>query len=289
MPDEGAGAKPEETKADPKPAKAGAEEPAKAAPKPEEPKADPKPAKAGAEKPKDPKPAKAAPKPEEPKADPKPAKAGAEKPKDPKPAKAAPKEKPEQDPGAAAEAAALMAEKAEAAAKKAIEEARIAKEKAEAAAEAQYKAIADEVKAGAVKKPAYTDKRTSEEIFRRQMGEPEFFLDKKDRFPRPILSAEEQEKITRKAEVPENHIPEYVPEHVLSPEFGGMSNYERGVTKYLEDARARLEAMRKDPEASPGDITRAEDDVSYLESLHENYYLGMNVFRTAKGGRTRAG
>jgi hypothetical protein len=22
-----------------------------------------------------------------------------------------------------------------------------------------------------------------------------------------------------------------------------------------------------------------------LDSLHENYYLGMNVFRTAKGGR----
>ena len=121
------------------------------------------------------------------------------------------------------------------------------------------------------------------------MAEPEFFLDKKDRFPRPILSAEEQEKITRKAEVPKNQIPEYVPEHVLSPEFGGLSNYERGVAGLLEGARRRLEGLRADPGAAPDLVRRAEGDVAYLESIHENYYVGMNVFRTAKGGRERAG
>ncbi len=128
-----------------------------------------------------------------------------------------------------ADAAAKAAEKAEAAAQKAIAKAAAAKEKAEAAAEAEYKAIADEVKADEAKGPQRTFKRQSEEIFRREMGEPEFWLEKKDRFPRPILSEEEQESITRKAEMFKDETPKYVPEHVLSPEFKGVSNYEHAV------------------------------------------------------------
>ena len=31
------------------------------------------------------------------------------------------------------------------------------------------------------------------------MGEPEFFLDKKDRFPKPILSEDEKDDITQKS------------------------------------------------------------------------------------------
>jgi colicin import membrane protein len=123
-----------------------------------------------------------------------------------------------------ADAAAKAAEKAEIALQKAIAKAADAKEKAEAAAEAEYQVIADEVKEDVAKRPAHTFKRQGEEIFRREMGEPEFWLDKKDRFPRPILSAEEQESITRKAEAFTDVTPNYVPEHVLSPEFGGVSN-----------------------------------------------------------------
>ncbi|RNJ79784.1 MAG: hypothetical protein D9C04_03695 [Nitrosopumilus sp. B06] len=186
-----------------------------------------------------------------------------------------------------AEAAISAAEKAEAAAAKAIEKAKIAKEKAEAAVEAEYKAIADEVKADATKKSDYTFKRQSEEIFRREMAEPEFFLDKKDRFPRPILSAEEQEKITKTAETPKNQIPAYVPENILSPEFGGLSNYERGVNGFLEDTKKRLKDLRNDPEATQKQLKNAKSDIAYLESIHENYHIGMNVFRTAKGGRDK--
>ena len=66
------------------------------------------------------------------------------------------------------------------------------------------------------------------------MGEPEFWLDKSDRFPRPILSADEQESLTRHSRgTPHDHTPAYVPEHVLSPEFAGVSNYERGVDSFL--------------------------------------------------------
>ena len=188
---------------------------------------------------------------------------------------------------AKAEIAARQAEEAEAAAKDALEKADAAKAAAEAAAEEEYKAIAAEVKADAEKAPDYTFKRQGEEIFRREMGEPEFWLKKEDRFPRPILSAEEQESLTRQVEIPQDQTPEYNPQHVLSPEFEGVSNYERGVDGFLDQARRRLEQLKGDPEAAEKQLRDAEHDVAYLESLHENYFIGMNVFRTAKGGRDK--
>ena len=188
---------------------------------------------------------------------------------------------------AKAEAALKAAEEAESAAREALERATKAKAEAEAAAEAEYKAIADEVKADNAKGPDYTFKRQGEEIFRREMGEPEFFLAKKDRFPRPILSAEEQESLTRKAEIPQDQTPQYVPEHVLSPEFGGLSNYERGVDSFMEEAKEKLEKLKNNPESTEKEINDAENEITYLESLHENYFIGMNVFRTAKDGRKK--
>ena len=186
-----------------------------------------------------------------------------------------------------ADAAAKAAEEAQAAAEDAIAKAAAAKAEAEAAAEAEYKAIADEVKAATAKAPDYTFKRSGEEIFRREMDEPEFFLHKKDRFPRPILSADEQESLTRKAEIPQDQTPSYVPENVLSPEFGGVSNYENGVNSFLEESKQKFEKLKNDPEATEKEILDAKQEITYLESLHENYYIGMNVFRTAKGGRDK--
>ena len=186
-----------------------------------------------------------------------------------------------------AEAAAKAAEDAENALKEAIAKAEAAKAEAEAAAEEEYKAIAAEVKADAAKKSDYTFKRKGEEIFRREMGEPEFFLDKKDRFLRPILTQEQQDSLTRKAEIPKDQTPAYVPEHVLSPEFGGVSNYENGVNSFLEESKQKFEKLKNDPEATEKEILDAKQEITYLESLHENYYIGMNVFRTAKGGRDK--
>ena len=186
-----------------------------------------------------------------------------------------------------AEAAAKAAEEAEAAANAALKKAAELKAAAEKAAEAEFKAIAAEVKAEAAKGPDYTFKRQSEEIFRRDMGEPEFWLEKEERFPVPILSQEQQDELTRKAEIPIDNTPEYNPEHILSPEFGGVSNYETGVGSFLEETRQRLAKLKQDPEATEKEISDAEKDLTYLESLHENYYLGMNVFRTAKGGRNK--
>jgi len=187
----------------------------------------------------------------------------------------------------AAEAAARDVEVAENAVKEALAKVEAAKIKAEAAAEIEYKAIAAEVKADTAKSPDYTFKRKGEEIFRREMGEPEFFLDKKDRFPRPILTADQQESLTRTAETPKDQTPAYVPQHVLSPEFEGISNYEQGVDSFLDELKEKLEKLKNNSDSSEKEIQDTENKITYLESIHENFYIGMNVFRTARGGRNK--
>jgi len=201
--------------------------------------------------------------------------------------KALEKAKKASDATAKAEAAAKEVEEAENAVKEALTKVEFAKAEAEAAAEEEYKAIAAEVKADAVKTPSYTFKRQGEEIFRREMGEPEFWLEKEDRFPRPILTAEQQESLTQKAETPQDQTPAYVPQNVLSPEFAGKSNYEQGIGEILEAAKLKLETLKNNPDATEKEIKDTEDEITYLESLHENYFIGMNVFRTAHGGRDK--
>jgi len=184
-----------------------------------------------------------------------------------------------------AEKAAKAAAEAEAAAEAAIAKAKELKEAAAKASEEEFKAIAEEIKAEAPKAPDVTNKRKTEIIFRREMGEPEFFLDKADRFPKPILSEDEKDDITRKALNYEDTTPEYNPQNILDERFGGTSNYETGITVLGDELQEKLERLRNDPEALSDEIEKVEQDLSYLDSLHENYYLGMNVFRTAKGGR----
>ena len=185
-----------------------------------------------------------------------------------------------------AAAAIKAAEKAQAAAEIAIAKAKKLQEAAAKASEEEFKAIAEEVKE-APKGPDYTFKRKTEIIFRREMGEPEFFLDKDERFPKPILSDDEKDDITRKALNYEDTTPTYDPQNILDQRFGGTSNYETGITVLGDELQAKLDRLRNDPEALPDDIEKVEQDLRYLDSLHENYYLGMNVFRTAKGGREK--
>ncbi|MBM3905865.1 MAG: hypothetical protein FJ354_04170 [Thaumarchaeota archaeon] len=82
-------------------------------------------------------------------------------------------------------------------------------------------------------------------------------------------------------------IPPYNPQYVLSPEFKGTSNYEVGVGDMVKQKKEDLERLRVDPEATPSQIKQAEEDLKKLETLYENYNIGMNVFRTAKGGRDK--
>ena len=167
-----------------------------------------------------------------------------------------------------AQKAMKAAEEAEAAAEAAIAKAKELKEAASKASEDEFKAIAEEIKADAPKAPDVTNKRKNEIIFRREMGEPEFFLDKVDRFPKPILSEDEKDDITRKALNYEDTTPEYNPQNILDERFGGTSNYETGITVLGDELQAKLDRLRNDPEALADDIAQVEQNLAYLDSLH---------------------
>ena len=176
---------------------------------------------------------------------------------------------------------------AEAEAKAAAARLEAAKSKLEAEAKAEYDAAASEVVASAAG-DSFTNKYTQERIFRRELEEPEFWLAKHQQIPpRPVLSRDEELEISRKAQIPIDQTPEYQPTHILSPEFGGISNYESGMNDLLDETKQKLDRLRSDPNSSTQEIEKVELDLKKLDNLHENFNLGMNVFRTAKGGRSK--
>lgn len=63
------------------------------------------------------------------------------------------------------------------------------------------------------------------------------------------------------------------------------SEYEHNVGKLLAEKRTKLDELMKDPEPNKGQIAMISTEVETLQSLFENYNLGMNVFRRAQGGR----
>ena len=63
------------------------------------------------------------------------------------------------------------------------------------------------------------------------------------------------------------------------------SEYEQNVGKLLSRKKDRLDQLMKNPEQNRGEIAMLSTEVETLESLYENYNLGMNVFRRAQGGR----
>ena len=173
------------------------------------------------------------------------------------------------------------AEAAYEAAKEKVKAARAASEKAWKAEYEAAKAEAGETKEA---EKSFTNKRKQDRIFRREMGEPEFFLF--DTGPvKPILTGDEIEELSRQAQTPKDHTPKYNPEHVLSPEFGGNSNYESSLSDMIEDAKQKLDKLLNDPEPNRQEIELAKLNLKKLDYLFDNYHMGMNVFRTAKGGR----
>lgn len=63
------------------------------------------------------------------------------------------------------------------------------------------------------------------------------------------------------------------------------SEYEQNVGKLLARKKEQLEEFMKNPEQNRGDIAMLSTEIETLQSLFENYNLGMNVFRRAQGGR----
>lgn len=64
------------------------------------------------------------------------------------------------------------------------------------------------------------------------------------------------------------------------------SEYEQNVGKLLAKKKERLEELAKNPEQNIGEIAMLSTEVETLQSLFENYNLGMNAFRRAQGGRS---
>ncbi|MDQ3939700.1 MAG: hypothetical protein M3213_04150 [Thermoproteota archaeon] len=64
------------------------------------------------------------------------------------------------------------------------------------------------------------------------------------------------------------------------------SEYERNVGKLIEEKSLKLEQLKTNQEISRTDIQRLQEEIESLQSLFDNYNLGMNYFRRARGGRS---
>lgn len=64
------------------------------------------------------------------------------------------------------------------------------------------------------------------------------------------------------------------------------SEYEYNVCKLLAEKKTRLEEILQGPELYADEIKTLSGEIETLQSLFENYNLGMNVFRRAQGGRS---
>jgi hypothetical protein len=64
------------------------------------------------------------------------------------------------------------------------------------------------------------------------------------------------------------------------------SEYERDVGKLILDKKRMLEELKENQHSNASDVQKLEEEIETLRSLYENYNLGMNYFRRARGGRS---
>jgi colicin import membrane protein len=64
------------------------------------------------------------------------------------------------------------------------------------------------------------------------------------------------------------------------------SEYEQNVGTLLAEKIEKLEELEKNPDAKDVQKKMLMSEIETLQSLFENYNLGMNYFRRARGGRT---
>jgi hypothetical protein len=64
------------------------------------------------------------------------------------------------------------------------------------------------------------------------------------------------------------------------------SEYEQNVGTLLAEKIKKLEELEKKPDAKNVQKKILLSEIETLQSLFENYNLGMNYFRRARGGRT---
>ena len=63
------------------------------------------------------------------------------------------------------------------------------------------------------------------------------------------------------------------------------SDYERDIAKLLVEKNLELELLKKNPQTHAFKIQTLVGEIESLQAVFENYNLGMNYFRRAKGGR----
>jgi len=63
------------------------------------------------------------------------------------------------------------------------------------------------------------------------------------------------------------------------------SEYEQNVGKLLAEKIEKYDLMKNDPSVSKNQLESLLSEIESLESLYDNYNLGMNYFRRARGGR----
>jgi len=71
----------------------------------------------------------------------------------------------------------------------------------------------------------------------------------------------------------------------LDPAFHGESNYEVGLEDLLAERRDLVAKLEANPQTSQETLQSAKEALQVVEGLWQNYHIGMNVFRNAKGGR----
>lgn len=64
------------------------------------------------------------------------------------------------------------------------------------------------------------------------------------------------------------------------------SEYEKNVAKLIQEKLDKLEYLKKAENWDNSQVQRLVNEIETLESLFENYNLGMNYFRRARGGRS---
>ena len=71
----------------------------------------------------------------------------------------------------------------------------------------------------------------------------------------------------------------------LDPAFHGESNYEVGLEELLVEKRSMIAKLEANPQTNHETLQSAREALQIVEGLWQNYHIGMNVFRNAKGGR----
>ncbi len=64
------------------------------------------------------------------------------------------------------------------------------------------------------------------------------------------------------------------------------SEYEQNVGKLLSEKMEKFESMKNDANVPKIELESLRSEIESLESLYDNYNMGMNYFRRAKGGRS---